>query len=210
METHAAEIAATILAEVRDESKLDETRIDAARRLIDFRRSDPEAAKSVLEIVTVKTSPRLATGLVEAVGSGDSPVVGASLVDRFGAMTPNVRAAAIKALLGRNDWTSALMDGVEENKVALSMLALDQRQALAAHRDKAIADRAKKLLASGGGLPDADRQKVIDELGPKVLKGGDSIRGKLVFEAQCAKCHMHEGKGRQGRPGPDGDGVAPS
>jgi putative heme-binding domain-containing protein len=55
-------------------------------------------------------------------------------------------------------------------------------------------------------LPDADRQKVIDELSPLVLKGGDVAKGKLVFEQQCAKCHTHSGAG--GKVGPDLTGMA--
>ncbi|HEY1433722.1 MAG TPA: c-type cytochrome, partial [Thermoanaerobaculia bacterium] len=78
--------------------------------------------------------------------------------------------------------------------------------ALTNHPSKALASRAKALLARGGGLPDADRQKVIDVLGPAVLKGGDPARGKLVFKEQCAKCHTHSGEG--GKVGPDLTGMA--
>ena len=59
----------------------------------------------------------------------------------------------------------------------MSLLSLDQTQALAAHPDRSIAERAKALLAKGGGLPDPDREKVIQALAPIVLKGGDAARG---------------------------------
>ncbi|MEI8371099.1 MAG: c-type cytochrome, partial [Planctomycetia bacterium] len=63
-----------------------------------------------------------------------------------------------------------------------------------------------KILAAGGGLPNADRQKVIDEILPVVAKGGDAARGKLVFKEQCGKCHMHSGEG--GKVGPELTGMA--
>ena len=98
------------------------------------------------------------------------------------------------------------MKGVEDGKIRLSELSLDQKQALASHPNAAIAARAKPLLERGGGLPDADRQKVIDELSRVVLKPGDAAKGKLVFTQQCAKCHRHNGEG--GKVGPDLTGIA--
>jgi uncharacterized protein len=109
-------------------------------------------------------------------------------------------------LLGRTDWTRTFLEEVENGSVRLDELSLDQKQALAAHPDSAIASKAKAVLARGGGLPDADRQKVIDALGPVVLKGGNAARGKVVFKEQCAKCHIHSGEG--GKVGPDLTGMA--
>ena len=63
-----------------------------------------------------------------------------------------------------------------------------------------------KLLASGGGLPNADRQKVYEELLPLAKKDGDATAGKVVFEKQCMKCHTHSGKGT--KIGPDLTGMA--
>jgi uncharacterized protein len=109
-------------------------------------------------------------------------------------------------LLGRADWTEALVNGAEQGKVQLSELSLDQKQSLAAHPNKAIAESAKKLMATGGGLPDADRQKVIDELAKVVLHKGDATKGKEIFKTNCAKCHMHSGEGA--KIGPDLTGMA--
>ena len=55
-------------------------------------------------------------------------------------------------------------------------------------------------------MPDPDRQKVIDALGPLVMKGGDPTRGKAIFVKECAKCHTHTGEG--GKVGPDLTGMA--
>ena len=79
--------------------------------------------------------------------------MGAILVDRLGALTPGVRPVALRVLLGRGDWTAALLEGVEGGKVRLDELSLDQKQALAAHPDSSIAGRAKRLLAEGAGCP---------------------------------------------------------
>jgi uncharacterized protein len=99
-----------------------------------------------------------------------------------------------------------LLDAFEHGKVASTDLSLDQKQTLLSHPRQAIADRARKLLAKGGGIPNPDRQKVVDELMPLTERAGDSAAGKIVFKNQCAKCHMHSGEGA--RIGPDLTGMA--
>jgi putative heme-binding domain-containing protein len=121
-------------------------------------------------------------------------------------LTPAVRPAAVRVLLGRAAWTGALLDALDKGRVPLSELSLDQQQALAAHPNRALAERARKILARGGGLPSPDRQKVIDELMPLTKRTGDPALGKVVFKNQCAKCHTHGGEGA--KIGPDLTGMA--
>ncbi len=90
--------------------------------------------------------------------------------------------------------------------MTFSELPLDQKQALASHPDKEIASRAKALLAKGGGLPNADRQKVVEEFLPAIKKSGNVELGKAVFKKHCALCHTHSGDGA--KIGPDLTGVA--
>jgi uncharacterized protein len=74
------------------------------------------------------------------------------------------------------------------------------------HPDRGSVIGPRKFSLAGGGLPNADRQKVIDEILPVVQAGGDAARGKLVFKEQCGKCHMHSGDG--GKVGPELTGMA--
>jgi len=206
LEPFVAGLARDFLAVASDASRPEAARIDAARQLIDLRKAEPQAARDVLALVTARTTPELASGLIGAVAQSDSPEVGPVLVDAIGPMTPAARRASLLALLGKTDWTGALVSGIEKGKVALSLLSLDQSQALASHPDSKIAERAKAVLAKGGGLPDPDREKVIQVLSPVVLKGGDATRGKEIFKKECAKCHAHSGEG--GKVGPDLTGMA--
>ena len=205
IEASSAEVVTTFLATARDEKQPEAARVDAARRLIEFRPLDAQVAESILSMISPRAPQGLAIGLVDAAGKSEAPEVGPALVARLGSMTPAVRSEAAKALLSRPEWTSAYLIGVEKGDASLSQLSLAQTQSLAAHPDKALAARAKVLIAKGGGLPDLDRQKVIDQLAPVVLKGGDPSKGKLVFAQQCAKCHMHGGEG--GKVGPDLTGM---
>ncbi len=200
------EIAVSLLASTRDPQQPESRRIEAARQLIELRPADPGAAQGLLELITTPISTDLTSGLVDAVAASKAPAVGTALVAVLPKLSPGVRSRVLRTLLGRSDWVPAFVDQLERDPGPLSELALDQKQALASHPNRDIAARAKKLLAQGGGLPDPDRQQVIDRLTPELKEGGDPARGKLVFVQQCAKCHRHNGEG--GQVGPDLSGMA--
>jgi putative heme-binding domain-containing protein len=203
---HVAEISKGFLATASDAQQPDATRIAAARQLIDFGRLDETAPVELLKLITPRMSTELSQGLLEAVGNSESPAVGGQIVSSLAALTPAVRPVAIRLLLSRTDWTKALLDGLEAGQLQLGELSLDQKQALGNHVDKALRERAKPLLAKGGGLPNPDRQKVIDELLPLTTTSGDPVAGKAVFKKTCAKCHMHGSEGT--KIGPDLTGMA--
>ncbi len=206
LEKFSAEIAGTLLALVKDEAKSDAARGQAGRQLVEFRPRDVGTVRQLLEQISPRTPPALASALVAAVGRSESPEAGAALAERLPALAPQARTEAVRTLLSRGDWTTAFMDSVEQGNVQLSELSLDQKQALAANRNPAIAERAKQLLGRGGGLPDPDRQKVIEAVSRVALHGGESTKGKEIFRQQCAKCHAYGGEG--GKVGPDLTGMA--
>ena len=113
---------------------------------------------------------------------------------------------AVRTILANRDWAATLVERLEKRQVNLGDIPIVERTKLTDHPDRKVRDRAKKILAAGGGLPNADRQKVIDEILPVVKAGGDAARGKLVFKEQCGKCHMHSGEG--GKVGPELTGMA--
>jgi uncharacterized protein len=206
LERHAAEVAVSLLAQARNGKETDASRIQAAAQLIDFRRGDADAASQLLALLTPRTSPELAQGLLEAVGRSESPAAGPALVEMLGTLTPGVKKAALRSLLARADWTELLLTAIGKAKVQAAELSLDQKQALANHPSKALAAKARELFARSGGLPDPNRQKVIDELNPLTKKTGNPAAGKLVFKNHCAKCHTHGGEGA--KIGPDLTGMA--
>jgi hypothetical protein len=206
LEQFAAEAAGALLAQVQNDKLPDTARIAAAGQLIDFRRSDAAPAVQVLDLLSPRTSPDLAQGLIEAIARSEAPATGTAIIEHLGALTPKVRPVALRILLTRADWTNALVDAVESRQIAFSELSLDQKQNLATHPDKKIAERAKELLSKGGGLPDPNRQKVVEELSSVIKRTGNAAAGKEVFKKHCTKCHVHSGEGT--RIGPDLTGVA--
>ena len=206
LDQFSAEMVDSLLAVAHDQASPEPQRIDAARQLIELRPWDEKVARKLLDLISPRTTPQFASALIDTVAGSTANPVADALLETITTLTPGARSAAIRALLRRQEWTAALVSALETSKVAISDLSLDQQQALASHPAKAVSQRARALFARGGGLPDPDRQRVIDILAPRVSQGGDSAAGKLVFQQQCAKCHRHGGEG--GQVGPDLTGMA--
>jgi putative membrane-bound dehydrogenase-like protein len=204
-EKQSAEIAKALLATVLDERQTDAARIAAAQQLTEFN-DDAKLLEQFLDLITPRTSPQLAVGLLDAVGASGSSNVGSMLLKRMPGFTPQARSTALRIMLSRAETTRQFLDAVDKGSLTFSELALDQKQALANHPDTQIADRAKALLAKGGGLPNADRQKVVEEMLAVIKKTGDVAKGKEAFKKHCALCHTHSGEGT--KIGPDLSGVA--
>jgi putative heme-binding domain-containing protein len=204
LEKQTAEISEKFLGRVRDEKASDRERADTAAQLVELRRTDAGVINQLLELLTPRTSPALAQDLLQAIGHSEAPQAAAALINVLPALTPDGRTTGFRVLLSRADWTGALLDAAEKGLVQLSDLALDQRQELLTRRG--IARRAQRLLSRGAGLPDPDRQKVVDELMALTQKKGDAAAGKLVYKNNCAVCHTHGGEG--GKVGPDLTGMA--
>ncbi len=209
LEAQLAEVAKGQLAVIADEKATDTARIDAARQVIEVMPADEKAAETIVNAVTAKTNPDLARGLFDVLSGSKAKNVGPLVVAKLGTIPALARPAALRLVLARADSTAAFLDAVEKGTVRFDMLDLDQKTALAAHPDKKVSDRAAKLLAQGGGLPDADRQKVIADYHEVLAKKGDVANGKKVFVAQCAKCHKHSGEGAQIGPDLTGFGLHP-
>ncbi|HVR76448.1 MAG TPA: PVC-type heme-binding CxxCH protein, partial [Planctomycetota bacterium] len=206
LKSYATEIAAKFLSVVEDEGAAEPRRIEAARQLLEFGRTDAGAAKKVLGLITGRTAPDFAKGLLEALSLSEAPEAGEAIVESIQSMTPGARALAVKALLGRREWTRALLGAIEQGEITVDEIPLDQRQALASHPDRRMAREARRLFERGGTLPSPDRQAVLAELLPLAEEKGDAGQGKLLFQKQCAKCHTHGGEGT--KVGPDLTGMS--
>jgi putative membrane-bound dehydrogenase-like protein len=206
LEVYAGTIVAGLRTTLADGKGTDADRIAVARQLVEFQPASDDAAVAIVKQITSKASPDLVKGLLDALAGSTSPAGGKSLAESAVTLTPVAKSMALRVLLTRADWSGSLLEAVEKGTLPLGDLALDQKQALAAHPDKKLADRAKALLAKGGGLPSADRQKVIDELHAVALGTGRADNGKQVFLKQCSKCHVHGSEGQ--RVGPDLTGMA--
>ena len=205
-EKHAAEAAVSLLARVKNEALATGDRLAAARELVGNQLTDAGPVKGLMDLVSPRATPEFVAGVLAAVRISEAESAGSILIERLPMLTPAARAATLSVLLSRPAWTKSLLDAAQAGKLQLSELPLDQKQSLADHPDRTLQRRARELLARGGGLPNPDRQKVLDELMIVTKEKGDAVAGKLVFKNQCMKCHVHGSEGN--RIGPDLTGMA--
>ena len=209
LESYAREIVESLLSVVNNADATAPERINAAKEAVGFQADNAEVLTSVLDTITLQTSPDLAVGIIEAAGLSTSEALGEQLVQRSEQMTPQMKAATVRVLLSRPLTTSALLKAIEARTMEMGDLTLDQKQALRVHPDKAIRADAEKLMAAGGGLPDADRDKVLKTLLPLCEEKGDVKVGKAMFVKHCSKCHMHGTEGKSIGPNLTGMAVHP-
>ena len=200
------QIAAALLADIDRPDASDDDRVAAAERLVTLEPANPQAVDAVLSRAVGRSSPQLSAGLIAAAGRSTAAGAAAAILDQLPSFTPRIREAAVRTVLANRDWAASLVERLEQGTVRLGDIPIVDRAKLTSHPDKAVRDRAAKILATGGGLPSADRQRVIDEILPVVRAGGEVARGKLVFKEHCGKCHKHTGEG--GSVGPELTGMA--
>lgn len=206
LNAQADDLAATLLEAAKDSSAELAGRIAAVKDLASIRRDDTKVAEGLVELIDGRQPSEFVDAVVQALKGSTAPGLGGKLAQSIVRLTPKLRPIVVNVMLVRIDWCNDLLDCFEGGTLDIGDLPLDRKQSLAAHPNQKIASRAKELLKRTGGLPNADRQAVIDQYSPIVMKGGNAQRGKALFKSQCATCHVHGGEGN--KVGPDLTGMA--
>jgi len=111
---------------------------------------------------------------------------------------PSMRRVLLDAWLARSDRMPGLLDAIEQGTIAKADLDQQRRQRLLRGIEAGQKARAEKLLAES---PAADRVQVLAAYQPVLAMKGDPLKGRLLFEKQCATCHRVAEVGTQ--VGPD-------
>ena len=209
LDEYAEEIIDSLVAVIEDEDATASKRGSAARDLVGLRSSDEEAVEVIVEQLTPQTPPDVTERFLDSLKLSNSQAGGQVLVEYMSSMTPSTKSAALAVAIGKPAWTRSLLAAVEANEFDLNELSLEQKQALRSFPDRELRQKAEKLLAMGGGLPDANRDKVLQSLMPITKKTGDIQSGRAVFKKVCAACHKHGEMGQEIGPNLTGMAVHP-
>ena len=206
LDSQIAGVTTSLLATIDKADAAERDRAEAAKRLVLLRPADLGIVTELLGRINARSTPDVAGGLLSAVAESHAKGTAEAILETAGTLPPTVREAAFRLAVNNKAWTPVLVERLEQGRLQLTDLALVERNRLTELPDKKLRERAKKLIAAGGGLPNADRQKVIDEVLPVVLAGGDATKGRAIFKEHCGKCHTHSAAG--GKVGPELTGMS--
>ncbi|MFK7738365.1 MAG: endo-1,4-beta-xylanase, partial [Pirellulaceae bacterium] len=209
LDSKAEAIIERISEQLLDEDSQDDVRIAAASDLVGFRATDEAAVATIFEAITPQVSPELARGLIYSVRRSQAVRGGEKILEAMPTLSPTIKTSAIEALLGKPDWAASLIDAAAAKEFDLDELSLEQKQALRSLPDEKLQARALEVLAMGGGLPDADRDRVLQALMPITKLTGNPSAGKAAFKKACANCHQYGDLGQKVGPNLTGMAVHP-
>ena len=209
LQQYVDEMVAGLSQQLADTKATVEDRVLVARQLVGFRPEDPEIVTTLIEQLTPQATPEFATAIIEELSRSEAKNVGDQLIARVDTLSPSLQQVLLRALLVRPPTTRTLLVAVDEGRLRIADLTLDQKAALREHPDQGIRDLAREVLAKDGGLPNPDRQRVIHQLMPLTEKTGSVDAGLAVYKKQCAKCHQHGDLGENIGPNLTGMAVHP-
>src|SRR5262249_16280104 len=149
-------------------------------------------------LLTPQTSSDLQAAAVNALGHFRGDQVPQKLLGGWKSYGPALRNEVLDVLSRREEWLSAVLNGLEQKQILAMEIDTPRRQRFLEHKSEAVRRRAGKLFAD---LISPDRQKVVAAYKSVLSLKGDVERGKQVFTKNCAVCHRVAGIGQQ--VGPD-------
>ncbi len=175
---------------VRDAKKADAARIEAMQ-LASF--DMPKQAVPALLACLEKSQPEAVQSAgVSALAQFSGKEVTDALIAHWPDFSRKARTATFAALLARPERATALLQAIDEKKIAAGELAASDAQALFKHKDAAVAKLADKVLAE---LRPPSRESVIEKFKPALATKGDTARGREIYAQRCISCHRAEDKG---------------
>ncbi|HEV7998679.1 MAG TPA: PVC-type heme-binding CxxCH protein, partial [Planctomycetaceae bacterium] len=143
------------------------------------------------ELLSPQTPAALQEGIVTALSKLREPAVAETILARWRGVSPPLRSSILDVLLVRDEWTSALLDRIEKKEIRAGEIDVPRSQRMMALKNRALADRAKKVLHA----VDADREQVIRKYHEALSLPADAKRGRERFEKTCTVCHRLNGVG---------------
>ena len=204
-----AKIQLELAKAIADTSKDDDSRIAAAKQSIVLQPENRDIVSSVLAQLSAQSSPEFASGMLQSLSGSRLKGIAELLVERSLNLTPEFKKNAIRVLLSRPQSTLELLDIIEAGKLTIGDLQLDQKQALRDHPNESVRTRAVSIMKSSGGVPNSDRQKVLDAWIDITRESGDIANGKAMYQKHCAACHLHGSLGVNIGPNLTGMAVHP-
>lgn len=154
------------------------------------------------KILAPNATPNVEVAAMDSLNAFDDPAVAKTILAHWNDLSPQAHERAFEALVGHENRVPILLQAVETGKFDRAALDGSVRSHLYENPNPAIVSKAHALL---GGAAGNDRTQVIARYQAALTMPGNAFQGKIVFQANCARCHMPRIQG--GRVGPDLSGI---
>ncbi len=201
-----ASIRKELMDQLTDATQDTLKRVSAAKQMVSLEPEQVVVVDALLEQATPQSAPELSLGMVAALSGSKIPDLVVRLIEKSRGMPPEFLKSSVRIMLSRPETTRALIDAIADGQLSVNELQLDQRQLLRDHPDPAIREKATAMLKSSGGIPNPDRQKLVESWMSLASEAGDAEPGKAMYVKHCALCHRHGDLGNN--IGPDLTGMA--
>lgn len=131
-----------------------------------------------------------AAAAVISISGGKNPEVGEILLAGWPGYNGTVRNEILQLLLARDERLPALLEAVEDGRIPAYQLGPSRREALIAHEEPGIAEKARALFADAGS-----RIEILEEYRPSLDMKGDPSNGETVYQGLCMACHKFREQG---------------
>jgi len=175
-----------------DKSSPESDRIDAV--LLLGVSSSKEAFDALLGHLSVKQPDALQFATIRVLAQNSSAAVTTALITNWPHYGPKAKAAALEALLSREDRVVALL---EAKVVKAEDFSASQVQALIKHKSPQVAAAAKTALAA---VIPPSREEVTAKFKQAIAAKGDAVKGMNHFVSRCMACHRAGTMGMQVAP----------
>jgi putative heme-binding domain-containing protein len=137
-------------------------------------------------MLTPQTLRRLQLAAIERLSGIPDADAGLAILSNWSQLLPEVQIAGTDMLLSRTQWTSQLMDHLQQGTLSAVDIQLTHQNRLLGSRDEKIAAAAREVF---GQDIYSNRGDILAEYKTALSLIGNVDRGAVVFKDNCQNCH---------------------
>lgn len=164
--------------------------------------SKKECVPILLKVFREAKSDSLRSATLSALQSYADPQIAEMLLTTYPKLSGSLRTKVQGLLSSRSTTALQLVEAVDQGKITPKEIAVDQLRQIALHNNEAINRLLEKHWGKVGASTTGARQARVRSVQHMLNLGkGDPGAGKVLFQKNCANCHMLFGEGS--KVGPD-------
>jgi putative heme-binding domain-containing protein len=149
---------------------------------------DPSAYDSLMKKLFVPQEPlTIQLAALRTLAASRDTTVSQFLLDQWSTLTPEIQDAVVSQFLNSKFRIAMLLNAIEAGTIGETSITWPRKVRLMAQSDEVLRDKARALFTKNN---DAEVNKSYQQA--LALKG-DEVKGKEIYQKNCALCHQVRG-----------------